>query len=256
MTKTALAIACTRILASSAAAYFSCGVAHAQECAHADLADRQGVGAFNSILDGQPPAPDQPQLQSVLSFDAQSQTMALAASLGVTPSREGFFCESQISLVSPQLLLDNRSAEFAGVWALTWEHRWRVDEVAGASVSSNLQLLVPNDGDADGWGLIATGILTRSTPSGVVYFNGSLAWTASERRAAVSGLIGYKHIWSDDRALYVDAILAEAGELTVEVSFEQDLRDGWSLGPGLSIVGAQTPQRADLVIGMALSRGF
>lgn len=235
------------VLASATAA-----TAAEPSCAHQEVADRQGVGAFNSILDGQPPAPDQPQLQLIGAYDGGAQVLVASASLGVTPGRSGFLCAAQFTLVSPSLFVGGGNVSTDDAFSLVWEQRWLAAQGSMPTFSTNVQWNVALDGAPDA--IEATAILAWSLRPGVVYINVSTDWSRVTGLAPATVLIGLKRDLSDQASYYLDMIAFDDG-VTLEASLESDLSNGWSIGPGLALTFADDVA-PDIVIGVALSRGF
>lgn len=229
------------------------------ECAGQDVSDRQSNGAFNSIVDGQPPSPDQPQFSAVTSYDRASDTLLGQVAFGITPEIGGKFCQTQISVTLPAYDIGRTNFAYPSIMEVTWEQRWRIADTRGPTLSTNISFNIPLESGAGGTSMTVTGIVAENTKNGVLYLNGTiesepdLSWSNPTWNA----LVGYKHIIHEGLEFYGDVIYAEGDVVTGEISAEIDLSDGWSIGPGIALstdLSGAAP--SDLVVGVALARGF
>ena len=228
-------------------------------CSGQDVSDRQSNGAFNSIVDGQPPSPDQPQFSAVLSYDRAAHMTLAQVGFGITPRIGRRFCQTQISVTLPAYDLGHTQFVYPSEMEIAWEQRWRTMDTQGPTLSTNISLTVPLESGSGGTSMTVTGVAAQDTSGGVVYLNATLisgpdlSWSDPGWNA----LLGYKHIVREGLEFFIDAIYADGDFLTAELSAEIDLSDGWSIGPGLALATDLTGSvSSDLVVGVALSRGF
>lgn len=228
-------------------------------CLGQDVSDRQSNGAFNSIVDGQPPSPDQPQVAVAASYDRAAHAALAFVSFGITPEIGGKFCQTQLGVTLPAYDIGKGRIVDPGVIGLSWEQRWRLADGNGPTLSTNVAWDIPLKSGGGGVSMSMTGIAAQNTKHGVLYLNATLqsgpdfAWSTS----TWSTLLGYKHIVREGLEVYADVMYAAGDLATVEMSAEIDLLDGWSVGPGLAVSTDLSGRAAgDLVLGVALSRGF
>ncbi len=228
-------------------------------CAGQEVSDRQSNGAFNSIVDGQPPSPDQPQFSNSASYDRASDTALAQIGFGIAPEINGKFCQTQISITSPAYDIGRTQFAPPSLMEITWEQRWRIADSRGPTLSTNIAFNIPLEGGAGGTRVTAIGVVAQNTKNGVLYLNGTIESgpDLSFSNPTLNALVGYKHIVREGFEIYIDGIYAEGDVVTGELSTEIDLSDSWSVGPGIALstdLSGRAP--SDLVVGVALSSGF
>lgn len=246
---------CAMLLAVSP----SIASADARVCPGQDFSDKVANGAFNSIVDGQPPSPDQLQFQQILTYDRQARQFTTTTGFGITPFKTGFGCQSQLSLTLPAVSFGNGSTSIAEQASIAWEQRWVQGSDTTASLSTNLTANLAFGSQAGTSTLEGTLIAVKPLKKGALYLNASVQTGPdfSLNSPLWSGLVGIKHEIREGFEVYAD-ILVETGQtVTYELSAEVDLSDGWSIGPGIAYSNTSSaPQSDNLVVGIAFSKGF
>ncbi|NJD10289.1 MAG: hypothetical protein FIB01_07540 [Gemmatimonadetes bacterium] len=213
---------------------------HAQE--QDSIADevtaRQGVGAFNSITDGQPVNPGQPEA-SVLATMQRGAAARLQLSVSLTPGRSRFLRNALFSLIGPTINAGEGAVDFEQSATAQWQQRWSVAHGAAPTVATVASLQVPfaDSLQVDG---ILTGVLVWDAGAGALYLNGYLETHRGLTLdgAEVGAIAGWKAPVGNAFAAYADVLvqrLAGANTWTAELSAEIDLPFDLTLGPGVSL---------------------
>lgn len=87
-------------------------VAAEDACPGADVTDKQSVGSFMSIIDGQPAAPDTPQVQITALYNKSTHSFQSQFVGGIVFAQTGIFCQSQLTVTTPTLVVDSASTQF------------------------------------------------------------------------------------------------------------------------------------------------
>ena len=223
---------CAMLLAVSP----SIASADAPVCAGQDFSDKVANGAFNSIVDGQPPSPDHLQFQQILTYDRQARQFTTTTGFGITSFKTGFGCQSQLSLTLPAVSFGNGSTDIIEQVSFAWEQRWVQGSETYASFSTNLTANLSFGSQAGTSMLEGTLIVVKPLEKGAMYLNASVQTRPgfSLNSLLWSGLVGIKHEIREGFEVYTD-ILVETGQtVTYELSADVDLSDGWSIGPGIA----------------------
>lgn len=238
----------------------TCAAVAAEEtCPGADVTDRQSVGSFMSIIDGQPAAPDTPQAQLVTSYNKNSGQFQTQFVGGIVFVKTGIFCQSQLTVTAPALIAGSARTQFQNSVTAAWEQRWVIDNGHTPTISSQLSFQVPYNNPGAKVDIVATFIAAKNLPHGVAYVNAILespnGFDANIFNWAV--ITGYKHIIHEGFEIFGDIFVQKGAAVGFEAAVEWDLTDGVSIGPGISVVTNQPNNRStDVTIGVNLSRGF
>jgi len=229
-------------------------------CPGADVTDRQSVGSFMSIIDGQPAAPDTPQAQITTLYNNNNGQFQSQFVGGIVFAQTGIFCQSQLTVTTPTLVVDSASTQFQNTVAVAWEQRWLIDDGSTPTLSSQLSFKVPYNTPGAKVDIVATFIAAKSFTNGVGYVNAILEipngldanifnWTM---------IVGYKHIIRDGLEVFGDVFVQKGIAGGFEAAVEWDFTDGVSLGPGVSVLFNEPSSNGatDVTVGVNLSRGF
>ena len=242
-----LLTACTAVVADDA-------------CPGADVTDKQSVGSFMSIIDGQPAAPDTPQAQITALYNKSTGSFQSQLVGGIVFAQTGILCQSQLTVTTPTLVVDSASTQFQNSVAVAWEQRWLIDDGKMPTLSSQLSFQVPYNTPGAKVDIMATFIAAKSFTNGVGYLNTIIEspngfdvnifnWTV---------ILGYKHIIHDELEVFADVFVQKGIAGGFEAAIEWDFTDGVSLGPGVSVVFNEPSSNGatDVTVGVNLSRGF
>ncbi|WP_411727313.1 hypothetical protein [Methyloglobulus sp.] len=208
-------------------------IAGEDACPGADVTDKQSVGSFKSIIDGQPAAPDTPQAQITALYNKNSGQFQSRLVGGIVFVQTGIFCQSQLTVTTPTLVVASAGTQFQNSVAVAWEQRWLIDDGHLPTLSSQLSFQVPYNTPGATVDIVATAIAAKSFTNGVGYLNAILEspngfdatifnWTV---------IAGYKHIIHDELEVFGDVFVQKGIAGGFEAAIEWDFTDGVSLAP-------------------------
>ena len=208
-----------------------------QTCPGQDVATRQTSNGFNSITDGQPGTPLQPQVTAIPSYDFDEDEFQNQFSIQATLVKSGFWCQAQFHLTAPTLVMGETLIDSERSVTLSWQQRWLIDNGGMPTISTIVALQQPYDEPDEETDLVVTGVIVKSISWGALYLN-LIAETAAGiafDNFEYSGVAGVKRIVDDRLAVFADVVIQEQGAYALEFSLERDLKRGWTLGPGVSL---------------------
>ena len=199
-----------------------------------DTATRQAVVSFSSVLDGQPGTAGQPFL-GMSAVGTEGAGGQFAASYNFTPSARSEVCDALISLSAPTYLSGDGEKRFDPSFGLSWEQRWRADDVDGPTLSSFVSLAIPYEGGRDNFNSTVVLILARSFGEATAYLNlGAASAAGVESRWIGQAVVGWKQPLPLGSAAIADLVWYSDGGQAYELSWQFAIGNALSLGPGLS----------------------
>ncbi len=200
------------------------------------ITDFQTDVSFNSVTDGQPAPPRMP-FYSLSGSGQTGNQYHYQLNLGCTPSEKGFMRNSLFSLIVPALDAGEGITDVEKSVGLSWLQRWTWEHDGFPTISSMISLLVPFNVKGQKTNVVATFIIAKNLPGGVLYFNAygesKKGFTTDSLDYGVLG--GYRMNLHGSKSLTMDVLCQRSSVVTFETSFEFDLNKGWTIGPGVNI---------------------
>lgn len=226
--------------------------ARADDC-KSDAADRQGVGTFSQLLDGQPATPGQPQLTLTGSDGTGDQNYGAAISL--TPAKSAFWCDMLVTVTTPGITAVGDRAVVDRSFDLSWEQRWRADDAHGPSLATFVDVEIPVDSPGEVAQFTFTGVVARTVRRGeTFYFN--LTVQSDDGRTVkdwgVGALVGWRHDLKGGSSLVLDAGIEPGGTRVAELAWQANLSSRLAIGPGISL--SHSNGHTDATFGLTLAR--
>lgn len=238
---------------ASAPAVAKDGARH-NDCA-SDAADRQGVGTYSQLLDGQPGSPGQPNI----GFTAATGSGAdqFGATISMTPGSGTFWCDTLFTLGTPGVTLQGDRAVVDDNWDIAWEQRWRADDAHGPSISTFAGIEIPIDSPGQKPQITLVGVVARTVSKGNTLYLNLIAQSDDGVRAqdwGVGVLVGYRHDLKGGSSIVIDGGLQPDGTQIAELAWQWPVSGRFSLGPGVSL--SRYAGQVDATFGIAISRAI
>lgn len=218
-----------------------------------DVADQQGVSAFNSLLDGQPTDAQHPTL--VMGLSHFSGSTQLQTAIQFAPGKERGACDAVLSVALPNVNLDDK-LHLGQTVGLGWEQRWHADDGNMPTVATSLSAVIDYSQPKLGVALTGTVIVAKTVGRVVLYGNGFVEYARSPGSPAVwtpGFIVGVKAPARAEDALILDLVLERRAPAALELSYQLAAPDKFNIGPGLAVTLENKPQ---VTIGLVIQREF
>ena len=218
-----------------------------------DVADRQGVSAFSSLLDGQPTDAQHPTLAMGLSH--ASGTTQLQTSILFAPGKGRGGCDAVISLQLPTVVRDNR-LHLIQTAGLGWEQRWHADDGKLPTIAMSISAVIDYSQPQLGVAVTGTLIVAKTAGKAAFYGNGFVEYAKVPGSNAVwtpGFIVGVKVPARAEDAFVLDLVVEKGAPASLELGYQLEAPDKLNIGPGIAVTLENKPQ---VTIGLVIQREF
>ncbi len=218
-----------------------------------DVADQQGVSAFNSLLDGQPTDPHHPTL--VMGLSHFSGSTQLQTAIQFAPGKKRGACDAVLSVALPNLNWDNK-LHLGQTVGLGWEQRWHADDGNTPTIATSLSAVIDYSQPKLGVALTGTLIVAKTVGKTVLYGNGFVEYAKLPGSEAVwtpGFIVGVKAPARAEDVFILNLVVERGTPASLELSYQLEAPDKFNIGPGVAITLENKPQ---VTIGLVLQREF
>ena len=218
-----------------------------------DVADRQGVSAFSSLLDGQPTDAQHPTLAMGLShFSGSTQ---LQTAIQFAPGKERGACDAVLSVALPNVNWDDK-LRLSQTVGLGWEQRWHADDGNMPTIATSFSAAIDYSQPKLGVALTGTVIVAKTVGRVAFYGNGFVEYAKSPGSSAVwtpGFIVGVKAPARAEDAFILDLVVERGAPAALELSYQLEAPDKFNIGPGIAVTLENKPQ---VTIGLVIQREF